>query len=75
VADVAFTWRFPTRDAYWWFLTEMAGAIAPALRGLPPAQQAHVRTRFDDLAEPYRSGEGYALPALCLNVATRRPAS
>jgi ubiquinone/menaquinone biosynthesis C-methylase UbiE len=75
LADVSFMWRFPTRDAYWWFLTEMAGAIAPVLRGLTPAAQAHVRARFDDLAGSYRSGEGYALPAACLNVATRKPAS
>jgi SAM-dependent methyltransferase len=75
VAEVSITWRFPTRDAYWRFLTEMAGAISPVLRGLTPETQAHVRARFDDMAEPYRSGEGYALPALCLNVATRKPAS
>jgi SAM-dependent methyltransferase len=75
VAEVSFAWRFPTRDAYWWFLTEMAGAISPVLRGLTPEAQAHVRARFDGMAEPYRSGEGYALPALCLNVSTRKPAS
>jgi SAM-dependent methyltransferase len=75
VAEVSIVWRFPTRDAYWWFLTEMAGAISPVLRGLAPQAQTHVRARFDDLAAPYRSGEGYALPGLCLNVAARKPAS
>jgi SAM-dependent methyltransferase len=75
VAEVSISWRFPTRDAYWWFLTEMAGAISPVLRGLTPEAQAHVRARFDDLARSYRSGEGYALPGLCLNVATQKPAS
>jgi SAM-dependent methyltransferase len=75
VAEVSIVWRFPTRDAYWWFLTEMAGAISPVLRGLAPQAQTHVRARFDDLAAPYRSGEGYALPGLCLNVAGRKPAS
>jgi SAM-dependent methyltransferase len=75
VAEVSIVWRFPTPDAYWWFLTEMAGAISPVLRGLTPQAQAHVRARFDDLAAPYRSGEGYALPGLCLNVAGRKPAS
>jgi hypothetical protein len=72
---VSISWRFPTRDAYWWFLTEMAGAISPVLRGLTPEAEAHVRARFDDLARSYHSGEGYALPGLCLNVATQKPAS
>jgi ubiquinone/menaquinone biosynthesis C-methylase UbiE len=71
--EVRFTWRFPTREAYWWFLTEMAGAISPVLRGLTPEAQAHVRARIDDLMRPFRAGEGYALPAVCSNVATRKP--
>ena len=73
VMEVSFTWRFPTRDAYWWFLTEMAGAISPVLRGLSPEAQAHVRARLDELAQPFRAGERLAFPALCLNVATRKP--
>jgi hypothetical protein len=73
--EVSLTWRFPTREAYWWFLTEMAGAISPVLRALSPEAQAHVRARLDDLARPFRAGEGYALPAVCLNVATRKPTS
>ncbi len=74
VAEVPFTWRFPSPDAYWWFLTEMAGAISPLLRGLAPEAQAKVRAQMDAAAQPFRAGDGYAFPALCLNVATRKPA-
>jgi ubiquinone/menaquinone biosynthesis C-methylase UbiE len=74
VAEMPLTWRFPTPDAYWWLLTEMAGAISPILRGLAPEGQAKVRTHLDEMAQPFRAGDGYALPALCLNVATRKPA-
>lgn len=74
VADMSLTWRFPSLDAYWWLLTEMAGAISPILRGLAPEAQAKVRTQLDEMAQPFRADDGYAFPALCLNVATRKPA-
>jgi ubiquinone/menaquinone biosynthesis C-methylase UbiE len=74
VAELALTWPFPTPDAYWWSLMEVAGAISPILRGLPAAAQAKVRTHLDEMAQPFRAGDGYAFPVLCLNVATRKPA-
>jgi len=74
VAEIPLTWRFPSPDAYWWLLTEMAGAISPILRGLAPEAQTNVRTHLDDMAQPFRAGDGYAFPVLCLNVATRKPA-
>jgi ubiquinone/menaquinone biosynthesis C-methylase UbiE len=73
VADIALTWQFPTPDRYWWFLTEVAGAISPILRGLAPAVHTTVRTKVAELARPFRSGDGFAFPALCLNVATHKP--
>jgi ubiquinone/menaquinone biosynthesis C-methylase UbiE len=73
MAEIPLTWRFPSPDAYWWFLTEMAGAISPILRALAPGAQARVRARAAEMAQPFRSGEAYALPALCLCVSTRRP--
>ena len=74
LAEMPLTWRFPTPEAYWWLLTEMAGAISPILRGLTSEAQGTVRARFAEMAQPFRAGEGYAFPALCLNVATRKPA-
>jgi SAM-dependent methyltransferase len=73
IAEMPLEWRFPSLDAYWSFLTEMAGAISPVLRALTAEARAAVRVRWIELAEPFRGGGGYAFPALCLNVATRRP--
>jgi ubiquinone/menaquinone biosynthesis C-methylase UbiE len=73
VTEMTLTWRFAGPDAYWWFLTEMAGAISPILLGLAPDAQAKVRRQIDDLTQPFRAGAGYAFPVLCLNVATRKP--
>ncbi len=72
VAEMPLTWRFPSPDAYWWLLTEMAGAISPILRGLAPEAQAKVRRHLDEMAQPFRAGDGYAFPVLCLNIATRK---
>jgi len=74
VAEMPLTWRFANPDAHWWVLTEMAGAISPILRGLAPEAQGKVRTRLGEMARPFRDGDGYAFPVLCLNVATRKPA-
>ena len=74
VTAMPLTFRFPGPDAYWSFLTEMAGAISPILLGLPREAQAKVRALIDELAQPFRAGAGYAFPVLCLNVATRKPA-
>jgi ubiquinone/menaquinone biosynthesis C-methylase UbiE len=73
-AEMPLTWRFSSSDAHWWVLTEMAGAISPVLRGLAPEAQGKVRARLGDMAEPFRAGDGYAFPVLCVNVATRKPA-
>jgi hypothetical protein len=71
IEEVTFSWTFADHDDYWRFLTEVAGAISPVLRALPPEAQAMVRERVYEAAEPFRSGEGYDLPAVCLNVVTR----
>jgi hypothetical protein len=68
IEEVSFNWAFADHDAYWRFLTEVAGAIASVLQALPPEIQAKVRKQVHQAAEPFRSGEGYDLPAVCLNV-------
>jgi ubiquinone/menaquinone biosynthesis C-methylase UbiE len=72
VAEIPLTWRFPSFDAYWWVLTEVAGAISPILRGLDPEAQSRVRAGIGEMALPFRSGDGYAFPALCVNVSAGR---
>ena len=71
IEEVSFSWTFADQDAYWRFLTEVAGAIASVLQSLPPEVQAQVREQVQEAAEPFRSGEGYDLPAVCLNVVAR----
>jgi SAM-dependent methyltransferase len=65
--EVSFRWTFGDHDDYWHFLTETAGAISPVLRALPRQAQAMVREQVYEAAEPFRSGDGYAFPSVCLN--------
>ena len=70
IEEVSFRWPFPDQDAYWRFLTKMAGAISPFLRSLPPETRAAVREQLHEAIRPFHSGEVYDFPAVCLNVVT-----
>jgi SAM-dependent methyltransferase len=43
IEEVSFRWTFADQDDYWRLLTEVAGAISPVLRSLPPETQSAVR--------------------------------
>jgi SAM-dependent methyltransferase len=70
IEEMTFRWPFADQDAYWRYLTQTAASSSPLLRALPPEAQAAVRERVHEAARPFRSGEGYDFPAVCLNVAT-----
>jgi SAM-dependent methyltransferase len=70
IEEVSFIWRFVNQDAYWRYLTETAASASRVLRTLSPEAQNTVREWVHEAARPYRSGEGYDFPAMCLNVLT-----
>jgi SAM-dependent methyltransferase len=70
IEEVAFRWPFADQDAYWRYLTETAASASPVLRSLSPEAQNEVREQVQEAARPYRSGEGYDFPAVCLNAVT-----
>src|ERR671919_2950951 len=70
IEEVTFRWPFAEKDAYWRYVTETAASASPVLRALSPEVQNTVREQVHEAARPYRSGEGYAFPALCLNAVT-----
>jgi hypothetical protein len=71
IEEVSFRWTFADQDDYWRLLTEVAGAISPVLRSLPPETQSAVREQVHEAARPFHSGEGYDFWAVCLNAVTR----
>jgi hypothetical protein len=64
--------RFADFDAYWRYLTELAGAVSPVLRGLSPQEQTTVRAALREAAAPFETAGSYTLPGLCLNALTSR---
>ena len=69
---VEMTWRFPSFDAYWTFLTDLAGAISMVAAELSPTEAAHARAALSDVVAPYRGPAGLMLPGVCLNALARR---
>ena len=65
-------WPFASFDAYWQYLSGVAGAIAIVLEGLGDADRATAREQIRNAIEPYRAGAGYELPGRCLNASARR---
>ena len=70
IEEVSFHWRFASQDAYWRFLIETSATTSPVLRALSPGAQDNFRQRLNEAARPFRSGEGYDFPAVCLNAVT-----
>src|SRR5215211_3453672 len=48
IEEVFFLWPFADQYTYWRFLTEVAGAISPVLRSLPPETRAVVREQVHE---------------------------
>jgi hypothetical protein len=62
--------RFPTFDAYWRYLTDLAGAISPVLRGLSPEEQIQIREILRNASAQFLQDGRYDFPGLCLNAVT-----
>ncbi|HET7270652.1 MAG TPA: methyltransferase domain-containing protein [Rubrobacter sp.] len=70
IEEVPFRLPFADRDAYWRYLTDTSASSSPILRSLPPEEQAKIREQVHEMARPFRSGEGYDFPAVCLDAVT-----
>jgi trans-aconitate methyltransferase len=70
IEEVTFRWPFAEKDAYWRYVTETSASSLPVLRALSHEVQNKVREQVHEVARPYRSGEGYDFPAVCLNAVT-----
>ena len=70
IEEVSFRLPFTDRDAYWRYLTDTSASASPVLRALSPEAQNELRAQVHEAARPYRSGEGYDFPAVCLNAVT-----
>ena len=70
IEEVSFHFAFVDQEAFWRYLTETSASASPVLRSLPTTAQEAIREQVHEAARPFHSGEGYAFPAVCLNVVT-----
>jgi SAM-dependent methyltransferase len=70
IDEVTFRWHFADQDAYWRYVIETSASSSPILQTISPEVQNTVREQVQEAARPYRSGDGYDFPAVCLNVVT-----
>jgi len=71
IEDVPFSMPFSNADDYWWFITDVAGAIAVLLDQLDDQPREAVRGEVARRLEPFRSDGGIELPALAVVASAR----
>jgi hypothetical protein len=65
--EVEVSWRFEDFDAYWRYVTELAGGIAMVLEAMPVADREAVRKLVERATGNYRVEGGLELPGVALN--------
>jgi SAM-dependent methyltransferase len=65
--EVEVSWRFEDFDAYWRYVTELAGGIAMVLQAMPGADRDAVRERVERAVGDFRTDGGVELPGVALN--------
>lgn len=65
--EVEVCWRFESFDAYWRYVTELAGGIAMVLQALPDRDRAAVRQLVERVTRDYRADGALELPGVTLN--------
>jgi hypothetical protein len=69
--EVEVSWRFDDFDAYWRYVTELAGGIAMVLRTMPETDREAVRAVVEQAAGDFRTDRGLELPGVALNAAAQ----
>ena len=69
IEELRVAYRFASADELWFFVSELRGPVALALRQLDERERDAVRGEIE--ARTDRDGDGYALGGVSINVATR----
>jgi SAM-dependent methyltransferase len=65
--EVEVSWRFDDFDAYWRYITDLAGGIAMVLQTMSEADRGAVRAIVEQAAREFRKEGGLEMPGLALN--------
>jgi ubiquinone/menaquinone biosynthesis C-methylase UbiE len=66
VAELDVVMRHAGLDRLWEHMSDVAGPVAKAISTMTPEETAEVKTELGAALEPYRDGDGYAIPGLAL---------
>jgi ubiquinone/menaquinone biosynthesis C-methylase UbiE len=69
VEEMPVDWRFESSAESWEFTSQVAGALARLVRGLPPEKVDELRAALERNEEAFRTDEGLVLPGVTVNVA------
>jgi SAM-dependent methyltransferase len=64
--EVPVKWAFRDLDEYERWVTEVAGAFALVVRGLPESEREALRSELEEAFRPFAADEGYELPGVAL---------
>lgn len=73
IEDIPVRWTFQDFEEFWMFCTELAGAIAVTIKGLPDDEMGKLQTALEEALEPFRSGDGYAMPGVAICASASKP--
>jgi ubiquinone/menaquinone biosynthesis C-methylase UbiE len=65
--EVEVTYRFDDFDGYWRYVTDLVGGVAIALRRLPEADRAAVRSAVEQAVAEFHTDDRLDLPGVVLN--------
>ena len=67
VEEIPIYWRFGSFDEAWHFMREVAGAIAAAVKELPPERVEELKSALEENYEQFKAREGLVAPGVTLN--------
>ena len=68
IEEMPVTWSYGSFDEAWDFMTQVAGALAAAVKELPEEEVEKVRSALETNVQMYREGSRLTLPGVTINV-------
>lgn len=69
VEEMPVEWRFRSFDESWSFMTQVAGALASAVKEMPSDKIEEFRSALEKNMEQFRTSDGISEPGVTINVA------
>jgi len=68
IEEMPVAWTYGSFDEAWDFMTQVAGALASAVKELPEAEVGKLRAALEENVQPFQSATELTLPGVTVNV-------